>query len=134
LDYCPNGSVLLGMPIYGSVTCLPLTWMIQGLDWHGPSAQDAWNTVDALHRILATNEGWSDWSIQLTAKVILLGHSNGGQGTWYMASRYPDRVIAGQCIFNHPLEGLSHFLVMVLRSSSCCCIYQVTGIYSPSHV
>jgi len=29
-------------------------------------------------------------------KVILIGHSNGGQGTWYMASRFPDRVLAGK--------------------------------------
>jgi pimeloyl-ACP methyl ester carboxylesterase len=33
--------------------------------------------------------------------VVLLGHSNGGQGVWYLAERYPDRVIAGQ----HPVSS-----------------------------
>ncbi|KAJ7871501.1 hypothetical protein B0H14DRAFT_3570057 [Mycena olivaceomarginata] len=43
-----------------------------GLDWHGPSANDAWGSVDA---------------------VVAIGHSNGGQGAWYLASRFPDRVL-----------------------------------------
>ncbi len=33
--------------------------------------------------------------IEEDTKVVLIGHSNGGQGVWYMASRYPDRVLAG---------------------------------------
>ncbi|KAH8108461.1 hypothetical protein DFH11DRAFT_1632998 [Phellopilus nigrolimitatus] len=42
-----------------------------GLDWHGPSAFEAWATV-----------------------ILLLGHSNGGQGVWHLAVHYPDRVRA----------------------------------------
>lgn len=65
-----------------------------GLDWHGPSAQDAWQSVDALGAILKGHTPWHLWRLPDDARVILVGHSNGGQGTWYMASRYPDRVIA----------------------------------------
>ncbi|KAI0646781.1 hypothetical protein C8Q79DRAFT_907130 [Trametes meyenii] len=65
-----------------------------GMDWHGPSAQDAWGTVDALYRILDGRETWKQWRIALETKVLLMGHSNGGQGAWYLAARYPDRVVA----------------------------------------
>ncbi|KAL6309159.1 hypothetical protein BKA93DRAFT_821973 [Sparassis latifolia] len=65
-----------------------------GLDWHGPSSQDAWGTVDALHTILNARECWHPWMLAEKSRVLVLGHSNGGQGTWYMASRYPDRVAA----------------------------------------
>jgi pimeloyl-ACP methyl ester carboxylesterase len=34
--------------------------------------------------------------------VVLLGHSNGGQGVWYLAERYPDRVIAGLHFMSSP--------------------------------
>ena len=29
------------------------------------------------------------------SRVLVMGHSNGGQGSWYLAARYPDRVVAG---------------------------------------
>ncbi|KAG6836615.1 hypothetical protein H0H93_006036 [Arthromyces matolae] len=63
-----------------------------GLDWHGPSAQDAWASVDSLCTILRGNVDWEQWRIDADARVVLVGHSNGGQGAWYLASRYPDRV------------------------------------------
>ncbi|OCH95283.1 hypothetical protein OBBRIDRAFT_720837 [Obba rivulosa] len=65
-----------------------------GLDWHGPSAQDAWSSVEALHIILKNRESWHPWAIAENTRVLVVGHSNGGQGTWYLASRYPDKVIA----------------------------------------
>ncbi|KAG6832731.1 hypothetical protein H0H92_012303 [Tricholoma furcatifolium] len=64
-----------------------------GLDWHGPSARDAWNTVDSLSTLLQGNAEWKGWEIDAHPRVILMGHSNGGQGAWYLASRYPDRVV-----------------------------------------
>ncbi|KAF9557681.1 hypothetical protein CPC08DRAFT_774315 [Agrocybe pediades] len=70
---------------------------LQGLDWHGPSTQDAWDSLAALIDI--SNEERRNfprsWQIKPNSKVVALGHSNGGQGTWYIASRYPDRVVAG---------------------------------------
>ncbi|KAI0664567.1 hypothetical protein C8Q70DRAFT_1041331 [Cubamyces menziesii] len=72
---------------------LPAGRTAWGMDWHGPSAQEAWGTVDALQRILARREQWHSWGIAPNAKVLLMGHSNGGQGAWYLAGRYPDRVV-----------------------------------------
>ncbi|OBZ75861.1 hypothetical protein A0H81_04588 [Grifola frondosa] len=65
----------------------------QGLDWHGPSAQDAWGTVDALRSILNSQNQWRGWTLEQHTRVLVVGHSNGGQGAWYLASRWPDRVV-----------------------------------------
>ncbi|KAL1947537.1 hypothetical protein VTO73DRAFT_13261 [Trametes versicolor] len=64
-----------------------------GMDWHGPSMHDAWGTVDALYDILSRRDEWQDWAIAPKSKVLLIGHSNGGQGAWHIAARFPDRVI-----------------------------------------
>ncbi|KAG7452898.1 uncharacterized protein BT62DRAFT_989922 [Guyanagaster necrorhizus] len=64
-----------------------------GLDWHGPSTKDAWASLYALATILAANRAWLPWKLDQNIPVIVLGHSNGGQGAWYVASRYPDRVL-----------------------------------------
>ncbi|KAJ7043274.1 hypothetical protein C8F04DRAFT_1074310 [Mycena alexandri] len=63
-----------------------------GLDWHGPSAKEAWNSVDALVTIVAANPAWHARQLTAGTPVVLMGHSNGGQGAWYLASRFPDRV------------------------------------------
>ena len=62
-----------------------------GLDWHGPSADDAWGTVSALSSILETSSRWRAWAFA-PEKVIIIGHLNGGQGTWCNAARYPNGV------------------------------------------
>ena len=72
-----------------------LTRAPQGLDWHGPSAQDAWQAVAALGAILARTERWAAWRLAPDPRVLVLGHSNGGQGAWYLAARFPDRVVGG---------------------------------------
>ncbi|KAH9946364.1 uncharacterized protein BXZ73DRAFT_37690 [Epithele typhae] len=64
-----------------------------GLDWHGPSTKEAWSTVAALQRILDARESWRAWGIPEDTKVLLMGHSNGGQGAWYTSARFPDRVL-----------------------------------------
>ncbi|KAJ7684731.1 hypothetical protein DFH06DRAFT_1277353 [Mycena polygramma] len=64
-----------------------------GLDWHGPSAEDAWGSVDALAEILDANPAWHTRKVKDGTPVALMGHSNGGQGAWYLASRFPDRVL-----------------------------------------
>ncbi|KAI0713279.1 hypothetical protein C8Q76DRAFT_621267 [Earliella scabrosa] len=64
-----------------------------GLDWHGPSAREAFATVDALHDILDGRKEWRPWAIAPDSKVLLMGHSNGGQGAWFNAARNPDRVV-----------------------------------------
>lgn len=79
-------------------TCNLLTLFDQGMNWHGSSMQDAWGTVDALYDILGRRDEWQDWAIAPKSKVLLIGHSNGGQGAWHIAARFPDRVIGGKCV------------------------------------
>ncbi|RXW24865.1 hypothetical protein EST38_g947 [Candolleomyces aberdarensis] len=67
------------------------TW---GLDWHGPSTQEAWGTVSALSGILQVNGAWRNQAFPSDSKVVLIGHSNGGQGVWHMSTHFPDRVAA----------------------------------------
>jgi pimeloyl-ACP methyl ester carboxylesterase len=76
----------------------PLPWRQQGLDWHGPSTADAFAAVSALSHILSTSAlgRWKKWGFRPETRVVLMGHSNGGQGAWYTASRWPDRVCAGE--------------------------------------
>ncbi|KAF8803609.1 hypothetical protein BYT27DRAFT_7109472 [Phlegmacium glaucopus] len=97
-----------------------------GLDWHGPSAKDVWSTLEALVSILHRNS-WrlsSSWLISANSSVVLVGHSNGGQGTWYLASHYPDRVVAAvpaaayiksQSYVPLTLARSGHFIDPILR-------------------
>jgi len=78
-------------PRYPHLRVMPL----QGLDWHGPSAADAFLSVSALSDILSAVCGWRNWGFNPDTRVVLMGHSNGGQGVWYMAARWPDRVCGG---------------------------------------
>ncbi|KAJ7632248.1 hypothetical protein FB45DRAFT_744737 [Roridomyces roridus] len=66
----------------------------RGLDWHGLSAKDAWGSVDALVAIIGSNPAWHSRQLLPKTPVVVLGHSNGGQGTWYLGTRFPDRVLA----------------------------------------
>lgn len=62
-----------------------------GDDWH------TWGFTDALTAVAAIsawsrNTGWQGPGAFMD-KVLVAGHSNGGQGTWYFASHVPDRVL-----------------------------------------
>jgi pimeloyl-ACP methyl ester carboxylesterase len=83
---------------YSSTYFSDLVDVRQGLDWHGPSAADAFAAVAALHDILCP--GFVDWAYPRDTKLVIMGHSNGGQGAWYVASRWPDKVKAG--MFDRP--------------------------------
>ena len=50
------------------------------------SAIDAFATVSALFHILSSSGSgrWAKWRFDADMRVILAGHSNGGQGTWHM--------------------------------------------------
>ncbi|OSD02781.1 hypothetical protein PYCCODRAFT_1495213 [Trametes coccinea BRFM310] len=76
-----------------SWSVLPAGRTAWGMDWHGPSANEAWSAVDALSQILDERVQWQEWAVSPKTKVLLMGHSNGGQGAWYIASRFPDRVV-----------------------------------------
>ena len=106
-----------------SLSCYRITRNPQGLDWHGPSADDAWGTVSALSTILETSSKWKAWAIT-PGKVIIIGHSNGGQGTWYNAARHPDRVVASK----EQLPSSLAWSKFVYFSDPCCWIHQSTGL------
>ncbi|KAK8864370.1 hypothetical protein IAR55_001618 [Kwoniella newhampshirensis] len=57
-----------------------------GEDWHGGSMEDVWAAREALSGIIGKI------GLEASDQTILMGHSNGGQGAWHIAARYPDRV------------------------------------------
>ncbi|KAJ3053644.1 hypothetical protein HK097_003757 [Rhizophlyctis rosea] len=66
-----------------------------GYDWHGPSF---WNIESALDA-LRLRPGVPDDLVNSVGvnreRLIYAGHSNGGQGAWWLLSHYPDRALAG---------------------------------------
>ncbi|KIM48997.1 hypothetical protein M413DRAFT_92377 [Hebeloma cylindrosporum] len=98
-----------------------------GLDWHGPSARDVWESLDALTTLLEKAVyGFSgSWGLARNTRVLMMGHSNGGQGTWYLSSRFPDRIlgaipaaayIKSQAYVPLTMARSGHFIDPVLRS------------------
>lgn len=97
-----------------------------GLDWHGHSATDAFSAVTALSRILACGPfEWRNRGFNADTRVVLVGHSNGGQGAWYIAARWPDRVcgvipaagyIKSQAYVPWNMSRFSHFADPFLRA------------------
>ncbi|KAF9651433.1 hypothetical protein BDM02DRAFT_3091108 [Thelephora ganbajun] len=78
-----------------SWTIIPSGRTSWGLDWHGLSAAEVWHCVEALGKLLSDeNLPWTSWSIPSNIRAVLIGHSNGGQGTWHITARSPDRVVA----------------------------------------
>jgi len=59
-----------------------------------PSAKDVFDSVNALSSILIKHPDWSPNAPPVNMPVVAIRHSNGGQGVWYLASRYPDLVLA----------------------------------------
>ena len=71
--------------------------------------------MDALSRILNNSATWESWGYPENTPVVLMGHSNGGQGAWYSASRYPDKVIGGRSYFS--VTGNQHDLSLVVPAA-----------------
>ncbi|GAN06545.1 transmembrane protein [Mucor ambiguus] len=95
-----------------------------GYDWHGPSTRNVFKSLEGLAEIqellpphfecmdFATGGDWvtvsaphettrtlkaqddRDWNIGSLDKLIVMGHSNGGQGVWHLAVHFPDKIIA----------------------------------------
>ncbi|KAM5464747.1 hypothetical protein MauCBS54593_006840 [Microsporum audouinii] len=63
-----------------------------GDDWHTWGFADLQNSVLALKDWIK-NAGWNGPGV-IEGDWIVAGHSNGGQGTWYTISHYPDNIIA----------------------------------------
>ncbi|SCZ96071.1 BZ3500_MvSof-1268-A1-R1_Chr8-1g09984 [Microbotryum saponariae] len=78
----------------------PLGLTEWGYDWQGPSLHDSFSAVHHLKSHLKVK--WAkahglleDVTSCEVKKLVVLGHSNGGQGAWYLMSRYPDLVAGG---------------------------------------
>ncbi|KAG8888706.1 hypothetical protein FRB98_006963 [Tulasnella sp. 332] len=66
----------------GSWVVIPSGGSSWGYDWRGPSLQDTLAAVSALRAR----------EPRIAPGLVVIGHSNGGQGTFHIASRYPDLV------------------------------------------
>jgi predicted esterase len=71
-----------------------------GDDWHIWGSADVEAAVDAVPEWIEHNS-WSGPGVD-TERWLVIGHSNGGQGTWHMLTQHPDKVIAAA-----PLSGYS---------------------------
>ncbi|KAJ3326374.1 hypothetical protein HDU76_012977 [Blyttiomyces sp. JEL0837] len=65
-----------------------------GFDWHGPSFKNVESALLALSHLHGVPPEHA-LEVGLDEKKILItGHSNGGQGAWWMTSHYPDMALA----------------------------------------
>lgn len=54
--------------------------------------------------------------------IVVIGHSNGGQGTWYLISRWPDRVLGGNA------------RIHLLRVSLAKCVDLMTAVPAAGYI
>ncbi|KFH61907.1 hypothetical protein MVEG_12241 [Podila verticillata NRRL 6337] len=68
-----------------------------GYDWHGASIKNVMNALEALARDLpgvpAELRGLAGIRPD-PERLFIAGHSNGGQGAWFLTTHYPDKAIA----------------------------------------
>ncbi|BEI80034.1 hypothetical protein CcaverHIS002_0105630 [Cutaneotrichosporon cavernicola] len=82
----PSNEWIAAMPrLPGMWAVLPSGRTEWGEDWHGGSLSDAWAARVAFATLI------SIMGHNLSNDTVLIGHSNGGQGVWHMAARYPDK-------------------------------------------
>ncbi|ORX36656.1 hypothetical protein BD324DRAFT_626687 [Kockovaella imperatae] len=74
-------------PKNGAWSVLPMGRTEWGEDWHGGSMAEAWRAREVFGEMAA------EVGVKVSEKTLLIGHSNGGQGAWHLAARYPDRII-----------------------------------------
>ena len=83
---------------------------------------------------------WTDLFIQVCISslcycnfifVMFKGHSNGGQGAWWLSSHYPDKALAGfLCTY---FDSILTLTKITKKSDSCIGISQNTILYSILH-
>jgi predicted esterase len=71
-----------------------------GDDWHTWGSADVEAAVNAIPDRIEHNS-WTGPGVD-TDRWLVVGHSNGGQGTWHILTHHPDKVIAAA-----PLSGYS---------------------------
>ncbi|KAI9333717.1 hypothetical protein BDR26DRAFT_868064 [Obelidium mucronatum] len=65
-----------------------------GFDWHGPSNLNVESALHALTHLHGVPPLIAETLGIDPNKLVYSGHSNGGQGAWWMSSHYPDRALA----------------------------------------
>jgi predicted esterase len=71
-----------------------------GDDWHNWGSADVQAAVNAISQWIQQHR-WSGPAVD-TERWLVIGHSNGGQGTWHLLTHQPDKAIAAA-----PLCGYS---------------------------
>ncbi|KAJ1547299.1 hypothetical protein HK096_003514, partial [Nowakowskiella sp. JEL0078] len=67
------------------------TW---GFDWHGPSQMNIQEALKALVELPGVPDHLENELLVDKNKLIYSGHSNGGQGAWWLVSHFPDLAVA----------------------------------------
>ncbi|KAG0364479.1 hypothetical protein BGZ54_007449 [Gamsiella multidivaricata] len=71
--------------------------LVRGYDWHGASVKNAMN---AIHSLADKLPGVPDAVKNIPGikpdpeRLFMAGHSNGGQGAWFLVTHFPDKAIA----------------------------------------
>ena len=65
-------------------------------DWHNWGFGDAKAAIAAIPEWIRDNH-WKGPAVKLD-KILVAGHSNGGQGTWYFASHQPDKILGAVAV------------------------------------
>ncbi|KAI8812023.1 hypothetical protein BJ742DRAFT_794536 [Cladochytrium replicatum] len=65
-----------------------------GFDWHGPSHLNIQFALDTLSTLPGVPLHLEDGFRVDKNKLLYSGHSNGGQGAWWLVSHYPDQALA----------------------------------------
>ncbi|CAG8492394.1 12560_t:CDS:10, partial [Gigaspora rosea] len=67
-----------------------------GYDWHGPSLKNIQTTIKALEKFRpGVPKHQNSFFLPDSDRLLISGHSNGGQGAWFFMTHFPDSVIAG---------------------------------------
>ncbi|KAG0197352.1 hypothetical protein BGX28_009156 [Mortierella sp. GBA30] len=68
-----------------------------GYDWHGASAKNVMGAIQSLaHHLYGVPNHLKDLPGMKPDpnRLFMAGHSNGGQGAWYLVTHFPDKAIA----------------------------------------
>ncbi|KAK5668312.1 hypothetical protein QVD99_005343 [Batrachochytrium dendrobatidis] len=66
-----------------------------GFDWHGPSHFNVESSIDALQQLVpGVSKDLRNTIFPTSSRRVYVGHSNGGHGAWWMATHFPDTVLA----------------------------------------
>ncbi|WVQ99381.1 hypothetical protein IAU59_006514 [Kwoniella sp. CBS 9459] len=95
-----------------------------GEDWHGGSMEDVWTAREAFGNLVRKV------GTAVSDKTILMGHSNGGQGAWHSAARYPDRIVG--LIAASGWMTIQHYVPYTELTSTHFADPALTGILSSS--